>query len=108
MKKFEANDNAQILWTSENFHRLFTKKTYMVSVWRDWDGNRLVKTVDGKPVAEMPIPRNWTDSDRQDGRKWRVGDIKPAMGLHLTPKVGVTFEDHFGGAFTGKTVTCVF
>ena len=96
--------NFQNLFTSNGFRRLFSQKSYNVTVYRDWDGNRLVKTVDGKAVKTMTIPRNWTDKIRQDGRKWQVTRVTPAMGYHLTPMVDVTFTD----TLTGKTLTKAF
>lgn len=96
--------NFQNLFSSNGFRRLFFKKSYNVTVYRDWDGNRLVKAVDGKVTKTMSIPRNWTDKLRQDGRKWQVTSVEPAEGYHLTPLVNVTFTD----VLTGKTLTKAF
>ena len=104
----EINDNYQRLYSTNGFRRTFSSKSYNVEVWRDWDGNRLVKTVDGKVVAEMAIPRNWTDKGRGDGRKWRVGAVMPCGGFHLKPMVRVVFEDWNGGRLTGRSVAKEF
>ena len=97
-------NNFEQLFESSNCRFLFFKKLYTVSVYRDWDGNRLVKTVNGKVKRTMSIPRNWTDKLRQDGRKWQVTSVEPAEGIHLTPLVNVTFTD----TLTGKTLTKSF
>ena len=101
MKKTTITPNCQSLFNSNGFRRTFSKKCYTVGVWRDWDGNRLLKTVDGKVVAELAVPRNWTDKDRADGRKWTVATVYPTAGFHLSPTVTVVFAD----TVKGKTIT---
>ena len=100
MKKNTITANCQSLFKSNGFRRLFSKKEVEVGVWRDWDGNRLLKTVDGKVTKELSIPRNWTDKERGDGRKWTVASVYPTAGFHATPKVTVVFAD----TLTGKTL----
>lgn len=89
--------NCQVLFKSNGFRRVLSKREIEVGVYRDWDGNRLLKTVDGKVVGEMAIPRNWTDKERGDGRKWTVRMVCPTMGFHLTPMVTVVFGDTLNG-----------
>lgn len=93
LMKETITSNCQVLFSSNGFRRTFSKKWYAVKVYRDWDANRLIKTLDGKPVATLDIPRNWTDKERGDGRKWKIASVTPCTGLHLTPKVKVTFHD---------------
>ena len=83
----------QRLFSTDGFRRTFSKKCYTVEVWHDHEGNRLLKTLDGKVKATLDLPRNWTDRERHDGRKWIVACVRPAMGLHLTPVVEVDFFD---------------
>ena len=104
MSKNEITANFQTLFSTDGFRFLFSKKPVSVQVMRDWDGNRLVKVVNGKVCKEMPIPRNWTDKERGEGRKWTVGCVRPVLGLHLTPTVEVVFEDKA----MGKTLTRSF
>ena len=104
----EITDNCQKIYETDGFRRIFSKKPYNVKVWRDWDANRLVKTVNDKIVATMAIPRNWSDRERKDGRKWRVGCVIPCRGFHLTPKVDVVFDDYYCGWFSGKSVVKSF
>jgi hypothetical protein len=103
MSKNEISSNFQTLFASNGFRRTFSRKPIEVKVLRDWDGNRLVKTVDGKVVKEMPIPRNWTDRERGESRKWTVAFVRPTTGLHLTPQVEVVFHDKaMGNALARK------
>jgi len=103
MSKNEITSNFQTLFASSGFHRAFSRKPIEVKVLRDWDGNRLVKTVDGKVVKEMSIPRNWTDKERGESRKWTVAFVRPTTGLHLTPQVEVVFHDKaMGNALARK------
>ena len=91
-------ENWQRLFYEEGFRRLFSRKAVVVEVWRDWDGNRLVKMVNGKVVGAMGIPRNWSDKARGDGRRWVVGDVRPADGLSWgSPRVVVEFRDRLRG-----------
>lgn len=93
MSKNEITTNFQTLFSTNGFRRAFSKRPHSVSVLRDWDGNRLVKTLDGKIVKQMTIPRNWTDKERGDGRRWVVTEVRPTFGFHLTPQVEVVFHD---------------
>ena len=93
MTKKDITANCQTLFATTGFRRMFSKKEYDVRVYRDWDNNRLVKSVNGKVVATIAVPRNWTDKERGDGRKWTVATVRPSFGFHLSPKVEVVFLD---------------
>ena len=102
-KKITVTSNFQVVFESSLFRRTFNKRNFTVTVYHDHDGNRLVKCLDGKPIATLNLPRNWTDKERNDGRKWYVGAITPSNGYHLTPKVEVTFQDRIKGKTLNKT-----
>ncbi len=98
----EITTNCQTLFSTDGFRRTFSKKPITVKVYRDWDGNRLIKEVNGKVVKEMSIPRNWTDKERNESRKWTVATVQPTMGFHLTPQVEVVFHDKAMGKILTK------
>lgn len=99
-KKTEIDGNWQLLFSSDDFiiGGYFRKKVpAKVEVYRDWDNNRLLKLVNGRVMSKMRIPRNWTDAERKDGRKWVVKSISP-MGGNKRPWVGVVLHDKMTGS----------
>lgn len=103
MTAAEITTNHQILFATDGFRHLLSKKPVSVSVLRDWDRNRLLKVVNGKVAKTMRIPHNWKDRERGDGRKWIVGSVMPEFGLHLSPAVKVVFYDKRNGNTIAKT-----
>lgn len=104
MSKNEViTSNCQVLFATTGFRSILSRKPVSVKVYRDWDANRLIKEVNGKVKREMTIPRNWTDKQRNESRKWTVAVVRPTFGLHLTPQVEVVFHDRAMGNTLTKT-----
>lgn len=100
--KIAITPNCQKLYSNNGFRSTEDSNWYAVEVFRDWDENRLIKTFKGKAVSATSIPRNWTDTERNDGRKWRITQFTPCRGFFSrAPKIEVTFED----SVTGVTMT---